>query len=329
MWLALAIVLPIIAVEYCIHAVKNVKKWEHEHKLQPDFLPFRRRDLDLWSRPKLYVGAILFLGIRILVVLLSVVLEWLSLKFIFHGVDLSKQPLPVEKTNACRKVTRVFTRLLLFGLGYWYIEERSKPSRSAPVIVSNHVSFVDILYLMHSDASPSFVSKKLVQSWPCIGLIATSLQCVFIERAGDREVALKAVSDRQLDIASGQPFPQLAIFAEGTTTNGSILLQFRKGGFVNRLPVQPVFLHYPFSHVSAAMDCVPLWTVVLLMCSQFYNRLQVTWLPVCETDALTPVEFANKVQSQVASVKNLPTSTATLADKYTFLEILRGSKQKI
>lgn len=320
----LVVILPILAVEYGIYAARNVKKWEDLHKDQADFLPFRRKDMDLWSRPKLYAGAILFLWVRILVVLLSVVLEWAALKYIFYGEDLTRLPLSPQKAKTCRRVTRVLTRMLLLGLGYWRLKEVGRPSRDVPMIISNHVSFIDILYLMTSKASPSFVSKAEVKNWLCIGLIATSLQCVFIERGGDsRAIALQKISERQLAIQSGQSFPQLTIFAEGTTTNGTALLQFRKGGFVNLMPVQPVFLDYPYSHVSPALDCVPLWTVVLLLCSQFYNSLHVTWLPVSEADGLTALDYANQVQRDLASVKRLPTSVATFEDKTTLLEAIK------
>ncbi|KAJ4836429.1 hypothetical protein Tsubulata_034153, partial [Turnera subulata] len=56
-------------------------------------------------------------------------------------------------------------------------EENERPG----AIVSNHVSYVDILYHM-STSFPSFVAKRSVAKLPLVGLISKCLGCVYVQR---------------------------------------------------------------------------------------------------------------------------------------------------
>ncbi|KAG5543244.1 hypothetical protein RHGRI_016100 [Rhododendron griersonianum] len=56
-------------------------------------------------------------------------------------------------------------------------EEPERPG----VIVSNHVSYLDILYHM-SSSFPSFVAKRSVARLPLVGLISKCLGCVYVQR---------------------------------------------------------------------------------------------------------------------------------------------------
>jgi 1-acyl-sn-glycerol-3-phosphate acyltransferase len=46
----------------------------------------------------------------------------------------------------------------------------------------------------------------------------------------------------------------LHIFPEGATTNGSELIQFKRGAFHNLLPVKPIIIKYYSPGTSAASD---------------------------------------------------------------------------
>jgi lysophosphatidylcholine acyltransferase/lyso-PAF acetyltransferase len=56
-------------------------------------------------------------------------------------------------------------------------EEPERPG----AIVSNHVSYLDILYHM-SASFPSFVAKRSVGKLPLVGLISKCLGCVYVQR---------------------------------------------------------------------------------------------------------------------------------------------------
>ena len=49
-------------------------------------------------------------------------------------------------------------------------------------IVSNHISFLDIMCLIVSPFVPGFVSKSVVETLPFFGTIATALQSLYIFR---------------------------------------------------------------------------------------------------------------------------------------------------
>ena len=71
------------------------------------------------------------------------------------------------------------------------------------------------------------------------------LQSLFLDRAGtkeERDRVVQQIIERQEAIEvrkeAWQPF---CLFPEGTTTNGSCLLPFKRGGFAGMRTVQPVF----------------------------------------------------------------------------------------
>ena len=93
------------------------------------------------------------------------------------------------------------------------------PSRG--LIVSNHLSYLDILVL--SAAVPCvFVSKEEVEHWPIFGRYARWAGSVFVRRH-DRADAARANVSVAESLNSGVP---LVLFPEGTTTDGQSVLRF-------------------------------------------------------------------------------------------------------
>ena len=89
------------------------------------------------------------------------------------------------------------------------------------LIVSNHLSYLDILVL--SAAVPCvFVSKAEVERWPIFGRYARWAGTVFVRRhdRADATRANKSVAD---SLRSGVP---VVLFPEGTTTDGHSVLRF-------------------------------------------------------------------------------------------------------
>ena len=93
------------------------------------------------------------------------------------------------------------------------------PSRG--MIVSNHVSYLDILAL--SAALPCvFVSKAEVEQWALIGRYARWAGCAFVRRhdKADAARANRSVND---SLSSGVP---VVLFPEGTTSDGQSVQRF-------------------------------------------------------------------------------------------------------
>ena len=83
-------------------------------------------------------------------------------------------------------------------------------------------------------------------------------------------------------VAEDDVVPPLCIFAEGTTTNGTDLIQFRTGAFLQNQPVQPVVLTYHWRHASPSWETVPNHQYAMRMLSQLGHAVTITYLPIVE-----------------------------------------------
>ncbi|MBI5329041.1 MAG: 1-acyl-sn-glycerol-3-phosphate acyltransferase [Betaproteobacteria bacterium] len=111
------------------------------------------------------------------------------------------------------------------------------------VLVSNHVSWLDI-HVLHALLPARFVSKEEVRDWPLIGRLAEATGTIFLTR-GRKSDALRV---NQLIAARLNAGEILAIFPEGTTSDGRGLLPFFPFLFQPAAeagcPVIPCVIHY-------------------------------------------------------------------------------------
>ena len=98
-----------------------------------------------------------------------------------------------------------------------------EPTDAPPgsLIVANHVSWLDI-FVINALRPSAFVSKSEVRAWPFIGWLAAKNDTVFLRRGsrGHAKVVNEEIDER---LNSGE---DVAIFPEGTTTDGTHLLGF-------------------------------------------------------------------------------------------------------
>jgi 1-acyl-sn-glycerol-3-phosphate acyltransferase len=113
------------------------------------------------------------------------------------------------------------------------------PSTDGTLLVANHVSWLDIPAFM-SALDVNFVSKHEVLQWPFVGSMATRAGTLYIVRGG-REAA--ATTAEQMARRLTQPY-SIAIFPEGTTTDGRELRRFHarlyQAAVEARAPIQAV-----------------------------------------------------------------------------------------
>ncbi|VAH06555.1 unnamed protein product [Triticum turgidum subsp. durum] len=197
-------------------------------------------------------------------------------------------------------------------------------------IVSNHVSYVDILYHM-SSSLPSFVAKRSVARLPLVGLISKCIGCIFVQReskTSDFKGVSGAVTERIQRAHQQKNSPMMLLFPEGTTTNGDYLLPFKTGAFLARAPVQPVILRYPYKRFSPAWDSMDGARHVFLLLCQFVNHLEVVHLPVyypSEQEKDDPKLYADNVRKLMAVEGNLILSDLGLAEKRVYHAALNGN----
>lgn len=118
-------------------------------------------------------------------------------------------------------MTRVWARSLVGVLGMRVVVEGEPPS-GAFLLVSNHLSYVDVL-LLASRVRAFFVAKAEVREWPLIGPAIASMGTLFIDRRRGRDL-LRVGEDIRATLARGQG---VVLFPEGTSTPGAEVAAFR------------------------------------------------------------------------------------------------------
>lgn len=99
----------------------------------------------------------------------------------------------------------------------------SPPATSAGcLLVSNHVSWLDI-YVILATCRVRFVSKAEIRGWPLVGWFAARTGTLFLERER-KSAALRIGQEIGAHLAAGE---WVAVFPEGTTTDGRDMLSFR------------------------------------------------------------------------------------------------------
>ncbi len=139
------------------------------------------------------------------------------------------------------KFSRYFHWLFLLIAGI-SVRRQGKPATCFPVLfVSNHLSYLDIPVL-GSLLEGRFVAKSEVARWPFFGILAKIQDTIFVERKPSR------AAEQCLQMKTIVRSQNLILFAEGTSTDGSIVLPFKSSlfGMVENfsggkeVPVQPI-----------------------------------------------------------------------------------------
>jgi 1-acyl-sn-glycerol-3-phosphate acyltransferase len=117
------------------------------------------------------------------------------------------------------------------------------PTDGPLLLVANHISWLDIL-VMNAAAPAHFVSKADVRHWPVLGRLIAGAGTLFIERESRRD-AMRVVHHMAEHLQTGE---MLAVFPEGTTSDGTELLPFHANLFQAAIsaqaPMLPVALMY-------------------------------------------------------------------------------------
>ncbi|VFQ62383.1 unnamed protein product [Cuscuta campestris] len=244
---------------------------------------------------------------------------------------------------------KLLSRATLFIFGFYSIRETHRdsdlnsklnneeqvPEPERPgVIVSNHVSYLDILYHM-SSSFPSFVAKRSVAKLPLVGLISKCLGCVYVQRESrspDFKGVSGVVNERIKEAYQNKFAPIMMLFPEGTTTNGDFLLPFKTGAFLAKVPVLPVILRYPYQRFSPAWDSISGARHVILLLCQFVNYMEVIRLPVyfpSQQEKDDPKLYAKNVRRLMAREGNMALSDIGLAEKRVYHAALNGNNRML
>ncbi|TKY57733.1 Lysophospholipid acyltransferase LPEAT1 [Spatholobus suberectus] len=204
-------------------------------ELEKKFAAFVRRDVydamgrgELPTREKVLLGVALVTLVPVRVVAATAILLLYSL--ICRVCTMCSVPNREEEQQedyahmvGWRRIVivqcrRVLSRLMFFVLGFYWITQsyriprtrienhtttqenntRSEDMRRTGVIISNHVSYLDILYHM-SSSFPSFVAKRSVAKLPLVGLFSKCLGCVLVQQESKDLKGVSAVSLKEFE----------------------------------------------------------------------------------------------------------------------------------
>lgn len=144
---------------------------------------------------------------------------------------------------------QVWSREMLARLGIRLVLKGTPAEQGPVLLVANHISWLDITSL-HAARYCRFVSKADVKKWPLIGALASGVGTLFIERESRRD-AMRVVHHMADSLRAGDV---LAVFPEGTTSDGEHLLPFHanllQAAITAQAPVQPVALQFLNTHTG-------------------------------------------------------------------------------
>ena len=208
-----------------------------------------------------------------------------------------------------KKLGSLYTRVIMLAMGYIMIKEHRRngidfskypgiriAAQKAPVIISNHTSFADILYMLYK-YTPSFISSNHVQKMPVVGPIAQGLNCVFLDRqdAKSKETTLNAIVQKVQHISLTPQSTPLVIFPEGITGRGGFIKPFKRGAFFSLAPITPLYITYSAISYESSYYFFDLHDDLLLTLAEPYQMLTIQQLPTIAPNTEDYNEYCNEV----------------------------------
>src|SRR5215472_9450640 len=121
-----------------------------------------------------------------------------------------------------RLISTLFCRIVRALLGLRIYVKGAAPSIRPLIVIANHTSWLDIIVI--SSLLPAiFVTKREVAGWPVFGRLAKLKPSIFVDRNRRLQV-LKTINCISTALTGGEA---VAIFPEGTSTDGTVVLPFR------------------------------------------------------------------------------------------------------
>jgi len=126
------------------------------------------------------------------------------------------------------RIPPFFAKTMCFLLGLRVVFEGAPLGPKPRMIVSNHVSWSDIL-VFASRETPCFVAKSEVADWPILGAFARVQDTIFVKRESRSDVARvnAAMAEK---MKAGE---DVLLYGEGTSSDGADVLAFKPSLFAS------------------------------------------------------------------------------------------------
>jgi 1-acyl-sn-glycerol-3-phosphate acyltransferase len=165
------------------------------------------------------------------------------------------------------------------------------------LVVANHISWLDI-FVLNAVQPVRFVAKSELARWPVVGRMIRDVGTLFVERARLRD-ARRVNGQAAAALAGGDI---VAVFPEGTTTDGTELLPFKSSLFEPIVEahghVQPVAIR--FADGAGAPSTAPAYVGDLSFMASFWRVTGVRAL-IVELHALDAIPAGATPRRALAS----------------------------
>lgn len=189
------------------------------------------------------------------------------------------------------------------------------------LVVANHVSWLDI-FALYNVTLTRFVAKKEIRDWPVIGTLVTRAGTLYIDRGNRRDAA--RINQMLADsLAAGNG---MAVFPEGTTTDGTSLLPFKASLFESAIRagsvVQPVAIRYLEADGSRTDEVAYIGEITFVQSLRRLLRtrglkVELNFAPPLASRDQTRYELALAAYDSVASLLKLPAGSPDTPDTAT------------
>jgi 1-acyl-sn-glycerol-3-phosphate acyltransferase len=178
------------------------------------------------------------------------------------------------------------------------------------VIVGNHVSWLDV-FVVNAFAPSRFVAKSEIRGWPVIGWLAARAGTLFIDRS--RRHATAHTNEQIIaTIAAGDC---VAVYPEGTTSDGSLLRHFHASllqpAVEANATVHPAVVRYPGpdgrpNPATLFIDNMSFASSVFLILAEREIAAEVTFLEPISAEGRDRRELARLSEQAVAAALGVP-----------------------
>ncbi len=138
------------------------------------------------------------------------------------GVGIVLVAFPWLSPARQRAIKQRWARHLLDCLGVHLTVHGATARPAHGMLIANHISWLDV-FVINAIAETTFVCKDDVRSWPVLGMLCARTGTLFIER-GSRSAARRVNETLVARLGAGE---RIAVFPEGTTSDGASLMSFR------------------------------------------------------------------------------------------------------
>lgn len=178
------------------------------------------------------------------------------------------------------------------------------------VVVGNHLSWLDV-FVVDTVAPSRFVAKSEIRGWPVIGWLAARAGTLFIDRSKRHATAH---TNEQI-IAAIRAGDCVAVYPEGTTSNGTLLRHFHASLLQPAVEagaeLHPAVVRYPgpdgrSNPATLFIDNMSFARSVFLLLAEREIAAELTFLDPIPPDGRDRRELARLSEQAVATALGVP-----------------------